>query len=83
MADYKRMYTLLCKTIDDVIDPLAQIPAAKIYALHLQTEEIYISTTPYAEETSDSKIIQMKTDIAETRNRSRSIDLLRLLFSCL
>lgn len=65
MADYKRMYTLLCKTIDDVIDPLAQIPAAKLYALHLQnallqTEEIYISTTPYAEETSDAKIIQYR-----------------------
>lgn len=71
MADYKRMYTLLCKTIDDVIDPLAQIPAAKIYALHLQNallqaEEIYISTTPYAEETSDPKIIKMKIDIPET-----------------
>lgn len=71
MADYKRMYTLLCKTIDDVIDPLLRIPDAKIYASHLQNgllqaEEIYISTTPYAEETSDAKIIQMKTDIAET-----------------
>ena len=70
MADYKRMYTLLCKTIDDVIDPLSRIPEAKIYdkkkkkAL-LQAEDIYISTTPYAEETSDPQIIQMKTDISE------------------
>ena len=71
MADYKRMYTLLCKTIDDVIEPLSRIPAAKIYASHLQNallqaEEIYISTTPYAEETSDPQIIQIKTDISET-----------------
>ena len=71
MADYKRMYTLLCKTIDDVIDPLSWIPEAKIYAVHLQkallqAEDIYISTTPYAEETSDPQIIQMKTDISET-----------------
>lgn len=70
MADYKRMYTLLCKTIDDVIDPLSWIPEAKIYAVHLQkallqAEDIYISTTPYAEETSDPQIIQMKTDISE------------------
>ena len=70
MADYKRMYTLLCKTIDDVIDPLSRIPEAKIYAVHLQkalwqAEDIYISTTPYAEETSDPQIIQMKTDISE------------------
>ncbi len=71
MADYKRMYTLLCKTIDDVIDPLSWIPEAKIYASYLQNallqaEDIYISTTPYAEETSDPQIIQMKTDISET-----------------
>ena len=70
MADYTRMYTLLCKTIDDVIDPLSWIPEAKIYAVHLQkallqAEDIYISTTPYAEETSDPQIIQMKTDISE------------------
>lgn len=70
MADYKRMYTLLCKIIDDVIDPLSWIPEAKIYAVHLQkallqAEDIYISTTPYAEETSDPQIIQMKTDISE------------------
>ena len=70
MADYKRMYTLLCKTIDDVIDPLSRIPEAKIYASYLQNallqaEDIYISTTPYAEETSDPQIIQMKTDISE------------------
>ena len=66
MADYKRMYTLLCKTIDDVIDPLSRISDAKIYASYLQNallqaEEIYISTTPY-QEASDSKIIQLKTD---------------------
>lgn len=71
MADYKRMYTLLCKTIDDVIDPLSRIPDAKIYASYLQdalmqAEEIYISTTLYAEETPDPKIIQMKVDIPVT-----------------
>ena len=71
MADYKRMYTLLCKSIDDVIDPLSRISEAKIYASYLQNallqaEDIYISTTPYAEETSDPQIIQMKTDISET-----------------
>lgn len=71
MADYKRMYTLLCKSIDDVIDPLSRIPEAKVYAAYLQeallkAEDLYISTTPYAEETSDAKIIQMKIDIPET-----------------
>ena len=67
MADYRKMYYLLCKTIDDVIDPLEHIPLAAPYAQRLQralleAEEIYISTTPYAEKTEDSKIIQIKTD---------------------
>ena len=70
MADYKRMYTLLCKTIDDVIDPPSRIPDAKIYASHLQNallraEDIYISSTPYADDTSDPLIIQLNMDIPE------------------
>lgn len=67
MADYRKMYYVLCKAIDDVIDPLDQIPLAKLYAEQLQkalleAEEIYITTTPYADETDDPKIIQLKTD---------------------
>ena len=67
MADYRKMYYVLCKAIDDVIDPLDRIPLAKQYAQKLQNalleaEEIYITTTPYAEETDDPKIIQIKTD---------------------
>ena len=71
MADYKRMYTLLCKAIDNVIDPLSRIPDAKIFASYLQNallqaEEIFISTTPYVAETAEAKIVQMKIDIDET-----------------
>ena len=67
MADYRKMYYVLCKAIDDVIDPLENIPLARPYAQNLQkalleAEEIYITTTPYAEETDDPKIIQLKTD---------------------
>ena len=67
MADYRKMYYVLCKAIDDVIDPLKHIPLAAPYAQQLQralleAEEIYISTTPYAEKTEDSKIIQIRTD---------------------
>ena len=56
MADYRRMYYLLCKTVDDVIDPLEHIPLAVPYARQLkdallEAEEIYITATPYAEET--------------------------------
>jgi len=28
MADYRKMYYVLCKAIDDVIDPLDRIPLA-------------------------------------------------------
>ena len=67
MADYKKMYYILCKAIDDVIDPLNRIPHARPYAEQLQkalleAEEIYNNTTPYAEETEDPKIIQIKVD---------------------
>lgn len=67
MADYRKMYYVLCKAIDDVIDPLEHIPLAMPYARQLkdallEAEEIYITATPYAEETDDPKIIQIKTD---------------------
>ena len=49
MADYKKMYAILCGAIDDIIDPLQQIPAAVPYAQQLrsallETEEIYLRT---------------------------------------
>ena len=67
MADYRKMYYVLCKAIDDVIDPLEHIPLAMPYANQLKralldAEEIYITTTPYVEEADDPKIIQIKTD---------------------
>lgn len=46
MADYKKMYAVLCGTVDDVIDELETIPLALPAATSLrnallQTEEIY------------------------------------------
>lgn len=67
MADYKKMYTVLCKALDEVIDPLENIPSAKQYANILRDalnagEEIYINTSLYAENPDDSKIIYLKKD---------------------
>ena len=50
MADYKKMYALLCGAIDEVIDPLENIPqarsiAAKLRAALEKAEEIYIETS--------------------------------------
>ena len=49
MADYQKMYALLCGALDDVIDPLEQIPLAIPYASVLRraledAEELYIET---------------------------------------
>ena len=49
MADYKKMYAILCGAIDDVIDPLQQIPSAipdaqVLRSALLEAEEIYLRT---------------------------------------
>ena len=67
MVGYRKMYYVLCRAIDDVIDPLERIPLAVPYVRQLkkallEAEEIYITTAPYAEETDDPRIIQIKTD---------------------
>ena len=71
MPDYQRMYYLLCKAVDDVIDPLEKIPAAAKYAqtLHdalLEAEDIYIDTSPY--EVSE----RTEAEIVDISNISRS-----------
>ena len=48
MADYQKMYALLCSAIDSVLDGLQEIPFARPYAEILQealltTEEMYIT----------------------------------------
>ena len=53
MADYKKMYMILCGAVDEVIDPLEQIPMARasVQVLRealLQAERVYIDTSVYA-----------------------------------
>ena len=48
MADYKKMYALLCGAIDDAIEPLEKIPQAYSIVISLkkallEAEELYIS----------------------------------------
>ena len=55
MPDYKSMYTLLCKAVDDALTDLETIPAArnsykKLFDALLEAEEIYIDTSPYTYE---------------------------------
>lgn len=49
MADYKKMYAILCGAIDDVLDDLNKIPPARPSADKLQkalldAEEMYVSS---------------------------------------
>lgn len=67
MADYKKMYAVLCKAVDDVICPLEQISLLRPYTQILRdalltAEDIYIDTSPYCEETDRPRIVELKTD---------------------
>ena len=49
MADYEKMYALLCGAIDDVLDNLNRIPSAAASAARLQkalldAEEMYVAS---------------------------------------
>ena len=67
MADYKKMYAVLCGAVDNAVDELENIPPAKPCADRLtralrEAEEIYIDTTPYLAETADAKILRLTVD---------------------
>ena len=59
MADYKKMYAILCSAVDSVIDPLEQIPLALPQAQILRkalldAEDLYIETE------ADFKVIEFE-----------------------
>lgn len=61
MADYQKMYAVLCGAIDSVLDGLQEIPLARpyVYVLSealLAAEDIYITTT----EEENEKVIEIK-----------------------
>ena len=52
MVDYPKMYATLCIAIDNAIDPLEKIPAARQIAWNLrgallEAENIYIESATY------------------------------------
>lgn len=65
MADYRKMYAILCAAIDDVIDPLEKNPLAhfeveKLRAALLSAEEVYIDSSPESDEPGAPRIIPLK-----------------------
>lgn len=68
MADYKKMYAILCKAIDDAIDPLEQIPSAIEIKVALQNalyeaEELYITTSLYRENKENLNVFEPELKI--------------------
>lgn len=66
MANYKKMYAVLCCAIDDVIGSLSQIPLAQESVRHLQhallqTENIYIETSTYLQDCGQ-RVVELKVD---------------------
>ena len=64
MVDYKRMYHVLCKAADGVIEPLKRIPLAEKYAdalenALLEAEEIYIESSTSGEGDDGTNIIYL------------------------
>lgn len=69
MADYQRMYAMLCSAVAAVIPALEEIPAANpsmriLQQALLNTEELYIQTTPYVlSEETESNIIKLQRHV--------------------
>ena len=57
MADYQKLYALLCGVIDDVIDPLERPYAKKLRRALVQAEELYIDTSAYPAEKQENVIV--------------------------
>ncbi len=67
MADYKKMYAVLCGAIDQVIEPLEQIPLAwpsaqVLRKALLRAEDIYVASTTYVQETEDPQVVELHAD---------------------
>ena len=67
MADYQKLYALLCGAIDNVIDPLERIPLALLYAKKLrhaleQAEELYIDTSAYSTVEHENVIVLQREE---------------------
>ena len=69
MADYQRMYAMLCSAVAAVIPALEEIPAANpsmriLQQALLNVEELYIQTTPYVlSEETESNIIKLQRHV--------------------
>ncbi len=64
MADYQKMYAVLCAAVDDVIGPLEKIPMAMqpvrtLREALLRAEDIYMDTLMYAEKDENGNLLRL------------------------
>ena len=66
MADYQKMYAILCGAVDDALMGLEQGSSAACIALRLRrAEEIYLETSMCAERRGDTNLIELWRETPE------------------
>ena len=65
MANYQKMYAILCGAVDEVIDPLEEIPlavpsAAIFRRALLEAEEVYLRSALLVERVPGSRVIRLR-----------------------
>lgn len=70
MADYQKMYAILCGAVDDVIGELEQLPIAGHAVQQLQeamqrAEVVYMNSSLYVDTGRSTKLLQLKMDKSE------------------
>ena len=70
MADYQKMYAILCGAVDDALMGLEQGSSAACIALRLRlalerAEEIYLETSMCAERHGDTNLIELWRETPE------------------
>lgn len=70
MADYQKMYAILCGAVDDALMGLEQGSSAACISLRLRlalerAEEIYLETSMCAEWRGDTNLIELRRETPE------------------
>ena len=73
MPDYQEMYPVLCRAVDEVIDPLEEIPLAVPSAAILrrvlpEAEEVYLQNALLPECAPGSRVIRLRREEAPEEN---------------
>ena len=80
MADFQKMYAVLCAAVDDVIGPLEKIPMAMqpvrtLREALLRAEDIYMDTSMYAEKDENGNLLRLVRESAVENQYSRTFSM--------